>query len=346
MSRGPAAVEEGPAGARPPAPGSTSSAGSAPPARDERGFALVAALWLVAAVSFVLAAMAAESRPERHIAANARQQVRARAAARAGLAEAMARLHALERDSAAGRAAWNRRLSADGPALPGLDSARVGAAGRFGVGLRDLGARLPLNTARVGELRALFQAVGASFSEASVAAQSVADWRDPDGLHRPNGAEWDDHYRHLEPAVRPRNAPFPSVDELRRVRGVDRELVRSAAPHLTVRSDGPVNVNTAPEPVLVALEGVDRMAASVLLRRRRLGRPVGSLDELARLLPASAAARLRRRYADLSGRVAFEPRRVVVRSTGRVAGTPAAVTVEALAVRRQGRVRVLWRVER
>lgn len=312
----------------------------------ERGFALLAALWLVAAVSLVLAALALESRPERHVAANAREQVRARAAARAGVARALARLQRLARDEATRPVDWNRLASGrDGP-VADPDTGRIDGTGRFEVRLRDLGARLPLREAGLLELRRLFRVAGASFSEASVAAQSVLDWRDADGLHRPNGAEWDDHYRHLDPPVRPRNGPFRSVEELRRVRGVDEELFRAVVPLLTVRSDGPVNVNTAPEDVLLALPGLDGMAVAMILRRRRLRRPVGSLDELAGLLPSGAAARLRRHYASLSRRVAFEPRRIVVTSVGRAAGSGARIVVRALAVRGQEDVQVVWRVER
>ncbi len=319
----------------------------------ERGFALVAALWLVAAASFVLAAGAAESRPERHLAANARESVRAGAAARAGVARALAWLRARQRDGdeepdrgPAGEDDLSLLLAGERDRAPGLDTARLGDTGSFRVRLRDLGARLPLNTADVGELRRLMQATGASFAESTRAAQSIADWRDPDGLHRPQGAEWDDHYRHLEPPIRPRNGPFPSLEELRRVRGVDADRFRRVAPYLTVRSDGPVNVNTAPEPVLEALAGVDRVAVAVLLRRRRLGRPVRSLEELAALLPSAAEARLRRRWASLSRTLSFEPERIVVRSVGRAEGSPARAVVEALAVLQRDGVELGWRVQR
>lgn len=317
----------------------------------ERGFALVAALWLVAAVSFVLAAVAAESRPERHLAANARESVRAGAAARAGVAQALAWLHARRTDEASDRGPaggddLNLLLAAERDRAPDLDTARLGDTGFFRVRLRDMGARLPLNTADVGELRRLMQATGASFAESTRAAQSIADWRDPDGLHRPQGAEWDDHYRDLDPPIRPRNGPFPSLEELRRVRGVDGELFRRVAPYLTVRSDGPVNVNTAAEPVLEAVAGVDRVAVAVLLRRRRLRRPVKSLEELAALLPAAAEARLRRRWASLTRTVSFEPERVVIRSVGRAEGSPARAVVEALAVLQRDGVETGWRVQR
>lgn len=327
-------------------PGGGGAAG--PPASgNQRGFALIAALWLVAAFSFVLAAVALESRPERHIAANAREDVRARAAARAGVARALSRLDRTAGDRRAGVVEWTRLLAPEEEGRSAAQMAgRLEGTGRYRVALRDPAARLPLNDIGLVPLRRLFRALGASTWEASVAAQSVLDWRDPDGLHRPNGAEWEDHYRDLQPPVRPRNGPFRSVRELRRVRGVDGGLYRRAAGHLTVRSGGAVNVNAAPEPVLEALPGLDRMAAAAILRRRRLGRPLRSLEELARLLPASAAARIRRRFASLSRRVAFEPRRIVIASAGRAEASGARAVVRALAVRRQGDVRVVWRVER
>jgi len=53
-----------------------------------------------------------------------------------------------------------------------------------------------------------------------------------------------------------RNAPLASVDELRSVAGVTSTVYNTLAPYVTIYGDGPVNINAAAEPVIVALSGV------------------------------------------------------------------------------------------
>lgn len=65
--------------------------------------------------------------------------------------------------------------------------------------------------------------------EAKAMVARIEDWKDPDDLRRPDGAEWS-QYRIAGLPYRPRNAPFESVDELHQVLGgeaVDESLLDS-----------------------------------------------------------------------------------------------------------------------
>lgn len=310
--------------------------------RRDGGFALLLLVVLLVAVSGVLLDRALRARTEYAQAANAAGEVRSRAAARAGVEHAVARLGEIV-----------RRRSADAP-LTGLatsalrdrqlhaDLARVALAPGvvYGARISDVAARLHLNHATEDELRRLFTAAGAGFREADVAAQSVMDWRDADALHRGRGAEWDDWYRRLPVPVRPRNGPFESVDELRLVRGMER-LYPRVAPLLTVLGDGRVNVNTAPPQVLRTLPGLDDEAVALIVSRRRGTRPLLNFFELEPALSAPARERLQREMQQFVARAAFDSDVVEIEAAGVVDGLPFRRTLRALAVRSGNTVQVV-----
>jgi general secretion pathway protein K len=65
--------------------------------------------------------------------------------------------------------------------------------------------------------------------EARAMVARIEDWKDPDDVRRPDGAEWN-QYRSAGLPYRPRNAPFESIDELHQVLGgeaVDESLLDS-----------------------------------------------------------------------------------------------------------------------
>jgi type II secretory pathway component PulK len=116
-------------------------------------------------------------------------------------------------------------------------------------------------------------------------------------------------------------------------------------PHLTVDGPGTVNANTAGAVVLAALPGLTGEAVHYLLRRRALGRPVQSLDELAGGLSAPARAELLQHYAFLAGALTFSSPQLRVTAEGWVASygrTPAA-RVELLVVPLPQRLAVVRR---
>lgn len=101
-------------------------------------------------------------------------------------------------------------------------------------------------------------------------AQAIADWIDPDQDPLfPDGAE-DSDYNVLNPPYLAANHPLSSVSELRLIKGVDQEVYDKLAPLVCVLPPGtPLNVNTAPAPVLAALsEGQDPKDMERLLESR------------------------------------------------------------------------------
>lgn len=205
----------------------------------ERGVVLVAALWISVLLAIIASAALSGSTADRRIAANLHERARARALADAGVNQA---LYALLVPEAA-------------PSWP-LDGSAVtmeieGQAVR--VAIRDEVGRIDLNAAPEELLQALFRSLGLPAREAGRIADSVADWRDRDGLRRLNGAEAGDYVAAGLPR-RPADGPFGEVEELALVLGVTPELAARARPALTVLSGRPaVDPRTAPPEVLRAL---------------------------------------------------------------------------------------------
>lgn len=70
----------------------------------------------------------------------------------------------------------------------------------------------------------------------------IADWIDPDSEPRLAGSE-----------DTAKNDFLRCVDELKSIRGVDKEIFEAISPFITVHGNGEVNINTAELPVLVSL---------------------------------------------------------------------------------------------
>lgn len=282
-------------------------------ARNERGFALLTSLWLIALAAVIATELLLPARTDRLQVLNIRDGAYSDLAARAGVAHAAARLNAPALSGLEDTWSWNRiaELVVD------LDSVPLADGIWYSVRLEDAGARLPLNDVSAEELRRLLLAVGTEFRQADIVAQSVLDWRDEDELHRGNGAEWDDYYRYQEPAVRPRNGPLRSTRELRYVRGMDDELLALMSAYVTIRGDARVNLNTAPEPVLLAVPGMSRELTRYIMNRRRRGEFISNLYELEAALSPPAREVFLAEFAAFASRVSLEPRRLLVHSEGR-----------------------------
>jgi general secretion pathway protein K len=95
--------------------------------------------------------------------------------------------------------------------------------GGYRVRLIDEGGKINLNRADENALRRVFTNLGIEEPRRSILVDSIMDWRDPDDLHRINGAE-SDYYRSLSPAYSAKNGPFDTVEELLWVRGVTSPL--------------------------------------------------------------------------------------------------------------------------
>jgi len=112
---------------------------------------------------------------------------------------------------------------------------------------------------------------------------------------------------------------------------------------LTVDGPGSVNLSAAPVDVLLALPGLTPEAVDRLLARRTIGRPVGSLDQLAGLLSSSGREALLARYADLARIATFAPPQLKITTEGGLRAEPLRSTIEALVVPLPDRMAVIRR---
>ena len=150
---------------------------------------------------------------------------------------------------------------------------KVGSDSGFEVWLTSEGARLPINyitDSRVTEAVVnLFEKWGLSTEDATVAAQSLADWIDSDDDQRASGAE-EDYYQGLGVYDVPRNQGFISVDEMQLARGMD--LVERWKPewrdYFSVYSDGLIDLRHATKDVIMATTGADEADVDNLISQR------------------------------------------------------------------------------
>jgi general secretion pathway protein K len=138
--------------------------------------------------------------------------------------------------------------------------------GTFSYRISDEEGRLNINTSPPDRLDRLLQTLGVEKADRDTIVDSVQDWRDPNEEHRLSGAESDDTYLKLPVPYRSRNANLESVSELLQIKGVTRALYDGAEgrPGLAEL----VTVKTAPPIVLRALGLSDAEIGEIIQTRR------------------------------------------------------------------------------
>jgi general secretion pathway protein K len=300
-------------------------------ARERRGVALFAALWLVVAIGVVALQFSLEARERRLAAANTIELAEARAAAMAGVEHAHARLDRVLRQRALqGAGPENRRaadawLDSDTLVMIDADSGDL----RYEVRVRDVNGALNINSASENQLRLFLTALDFDYGLADELAQCIMDWRDTDVMRRSRGAERE-AYVAEERVVLPRDGAFQQLDELLHVMHMTPEIYDSIRPFLTLVGNGQIHVNSAPEPVLASISGMTDAAITGLMRVRSTGRRVISIQDLRAVagnLPAAVTG------TGNNATLSFQTRNVVVTSTGWNHGGRTPFQVEALITR-------------
>jgi general secretion pathway protein K len=172
------------------------------------------------------------------------------------------------------------------------------SGGVFRVRWLDEGGKININRADEGTLRRVFTNLGVEEPLRTILVDSIMDWRDPDNLHRLNGAE-NEYYRSLTPPYTARNGPFDTVEDLLWVRGVTSEIFygydggahgrrEEDAHRIALREiftvDSPidrVNLRTASAEVIHAVAGIPLEKSRGFVEERRKS----SDKTLADLLP-------------------------------------------------------------
>jgi general secretion pathway protein K len=276
--------------------------------RSERGVALMLVLWLIVVLAAVAAAAVSTVRRQSDVVVNLRAAAQARAAAESGVVVAVEELQA-----AFAASVDLTDLPRVYPAVRnGLDRMGEQALGDawFQVAVVDLNARIDLNQADEGTLAA-FLGTFVGESEARSLTDALLDWRDPDGVPRPRGAEAE-AYAATGSGFVPPNRPLRRLEELPRIVGFTDDIATAIAPYVTVWGDGRLNVNTAPERVLSAFPGIGAQGASTVLGQRG-EQGVGSVIALRDRLSQGGGA-----VPPLVG----VPQRLLVVSRGWVEGHP------------------------
>ncbi len=290
--------------------------------RDRRGVALMLVLWLVVVLGALAAGVVAAARSEVRVLVNVRSRSVARYAAESGIVAAAVRLTELVQAAETPRDQALVFGQLDG-LLHDLGEVPLGA-GRFQVAVADLNARIDLNNADEQTLLGLFrQFVDAS--EARALVDALQDWKDQDEERREYGAEIDAYLGMGSPFVPP-NRPMLRLDELTRIAGFTDSIADAIAPFVTIWSDGRVNINTAPEPVLAAVVGIGPAGAAAIVSGRERGEVFESMYGARSFLRAARATQTGFRLTRLS----TMPKRLLVVSRGWEEGQPLTHEIQAV----------------
>jgi general secretion pathway protein K len=219
----------------------------AAPARRADGLALVAVLWMVAALMVTATGVVYAVRGEVRAVASYREMAAAGALGEAGVVLAARQL-----------AGTQRRDNQLQQFEMTFEQAAVGVRVVPLTGLVDLNsAPEPL----LIELIAV--AGGVDRGVAARLAQRIGDWRDPDDESRPDGAE-DAAYAAAGSPFRTRGGPFEAPEDLLQVLDVDFDLYDRLRPLVTVhaRGNGRIDPAAAPPAVLRVLAVGNEQVAS------------------------------------------------------------------------------------
>lgn len=234
---------------------------------SQKGAALMIVLWVMALLTVIAGEFVFSMRTEMNITINFKEEAEAYYAALAGVEEAKAEI----------LSSGNEMKLDDNGILVFADK-QSQRRGRFGnavysYNIIDEERNLNINIATPEQLKKILKYAGADDSQADVITDSIQDWRDPDDLHRINGAE-EEYYRSLPKQYSCKDGPFDTVEELLLVKDVTPVIFgsnsepdnRGIAKYLTAKSSGAVNVNTADRIVLEAAFG-SAVAESIMSQR-------------------------------------------------------------------------------
>lgn len=219
----------------------------------DRGFVLVAVLWVTALLSLYAIELQSTTMEFVRTTRNAVETAKAELVADTGVRLAVLDLirgaspatsppPAASTDSAAAVNGFSCQMP-DGSVIRVVVEAEAG--------------KVNINQASEDLIKALLVGAGLDDRAASALSDTIADYRDPDNERRTLGAELAE-YLAAGRTEGPKNAPFDSVEELAEVLGVSDELFRSVRPYLTVNSGrNGIDARKA-QPELLAMLSGDR----------------------------------------------------------------------------------------
>ncbi|HEU4368560.1 MAG TPA: hypothetical protein VFV05_10090 [Methylomirabilota bacterium] len=253
---------------------------------DQRGFALVAVLLVLAFVAVIGAEFAYSMRLEATAARVYKETLIATHLAEAGLEQAIREIAA---DFAFVGVGDDKDPGADAECpivfygrsrapLKRLPHKQVTlGAGQFSYCISDEAARINLNFAPPDRVSRLLEAIGIEREDRDIVVASLQDWRDPNDEYRLNGAESEDTYLKRPVPYRAKNANLDSLAELIQIKGITPKVLdglegrRGLAALATVKTPSPglININTVGREVLRALGFADAEFIEIEQSRRQ-----------------------------------------------------------------------------
>lgn len=205
----------------------------------QRGIALVLVLWLAVLITLVVSSFALVARTEAVQSRVLFDRTQAQLLAMAGVHRAVYEQR---------RPNIDERWRTDGRPYR-----FVHEGAEVEVRITDESGKVDINAANPDMLAALLEAAGVETDAIDAMVDAILDWRDPDDLVSPNGAE-DEDYEAAGYAYGARDGPFITPGELQQVMGVGYELYTALEPAITVYSGlGTPRPEFAPPEVLRAL---------------------------------------------------------------------------------------------
>ena len=249
--------------------------------KNERGFALLAVMLVMALLAIVVTELAMSMRLEASMVRSYKDGALATHLAEAAVQQAIREIvgpgtiQGLDEDGTLSfyRSVGTSAVLARQSRLP-RQHVPLGA-GEFSYRISDEEARIDLNVSPPDRIDRLLTTAGLDKQARDVINDSLQDWKDADDLARINGAESEDYYLKLAVPYRARNGALQDAAELLQIRGVTREIYKGVEGHqglaglVTVAGRGTVNMNTAPESVLKALGLSDAEVSDITQGRAR-----------------------------------------------------------------------------
>jgi general secretion pathway protein K len=257
------------------------------------GVILIALLWILTILAVITLSFSRETFVEAAAARNERDLTDAYYIARAGIESTVYQIYVKIFLAQMQPAAMQTQQS------DAIDMGKV--TGQFGDGeyvvdVQDEMGKININYASPEQIKALLAATGIQSPDMDTIADSIVDWRDPDNMALPNGAE-NDYYQGLQPPYLARNGALTFLEELLLVRGVTPEYYfghREKTPdgqiidrfgisrYFTVYTNrNSINVNYASLPVLLSIPGMPPELAQKIFERARQS-PFQTMEDLSK----------------------------------------------------------------
>jgi general secretion pathway protein K len=238
---------------------------------DNKGIALIMVLWVLAILIVIALSFTFAVRVDNHSTMSFKEESVKEFLAEAGIERGIMEIF------------YREANKGQNITLDGMEGWRVDGTpysiqtdnGSFTVTITDESGKVDINTTPDIILRNLLRNLDIELALIDGIVDSIMDWKDPDELHRLNGAE-SDYYMTLPKPYRAKNEPFSTLEELLLVKGITQEILygtkdrKGLLDFITVHS-GPrgINVNTAQREVLISIPGITEKIADEIISRRQ-----------------------------------------------------------------------------